>query len=157
MASFNRIIMMGNLTRDPESKTLPSGQSVCRLGLACNRSFKNRQNGNLTQEVCFIDVDVWGPQAETCQQYLGKGRAVLIEGRLKLDTWEQDGQKRSKHSIVAERVTFLGGAGDEANQQDSSSAQDDFVSLGAAPVSSRATGEVNLKSQPKPFDDDLPF
>lgn len=157
MASYNRIILMGNLTRDPEYKTLPSGQNVCRLGLASNRSFKNRQTGTVTQEVCFVDVDVWGAQAETCQQYLTKGRPVLIEGRLKLDSWEQDGQKRSKHSIVADRVTFMQGAADEAGSHDSSTAQDDFASAASAPVATRATGEINLKSQPKPFDDDLPF
>ena len=157
MASYNRVILMGNLTRDPEYKTLPSGQNVCRLGLASNRSFKNRQTGSMTQEVCFIDVDVWGAQAESCQQFLAKGRAVLVEGRLKLDSWEQDGQKRSKHSIVADRVTFLQGAPDEASSHDSSTAQDDFVATTMAPSLSRATGEINLKGQPKPFDDDLPF
>jgi single-strand DNA-binding protein len=156
MASFNRVILMGNLTRDPEYKALASGQNVCRLGLACNRSFKNRQTGAVTQEVCFIDVDVWGAQAESCQQFLTKGRAVLVEGRLKLDSWEQDGQKRSKHSIVADRVTFLQGPGEEVSS-DNSSAQDDFSAAAATPSMSRATGEVNLKSQPKPFDDDLPF
>ncbi len=158
MASYNRVILMGNLTRDPEYKTLTSGQNVCRLGLACNRSFKNRQTGSMTQEVCFIDVDVWGAQAESCQQFLAKGRAILVEGRLKLDSWEQDGQKRSKHSIVADRVTFLQGPNDEAGNHDSSSAQDDFAAASVAPVSSsRSSGEVNLKGQPKPFDDDLPF
>lgn len=155
MASYNRIIMMGNLTRDPELKNLASGQSVCRLGLACNRTFKNRQTGSVTQEVCFIDVDVWGVQAEHCQQYLQKGRSVLVEGRLKLDSWDQDGQKRSKHSIVAERVTFLqGGQSEEAG--DSSSAHDEFAATGVA-SSARGAGEVNLKNQQKPFDDDLPF
>jgi single-strand DNA-binding protein len=157
MASFNRVILMGNLTRDPEYKSLTSGQNVCRLGLACNRSFKNRQTGAVTQEVCFIDVDVWGAQAESCQQFLTKGRAVLVEGRLKLDSWEQDGQKRSKHSIVADRVTFLQGPGEESASSDNSSAQDDFTAAASGPSFSRATGEVNLKSQPKPFDDDLPF
>lgn len=108
MAGYNRIIMMGNLTRDPEYKQLSSGQSVCRLGLASNRQFKNRQTGMMVQEVCFVDIDVWGPQAESCNQYLQKGRLVLIEGRLKLDTWQDtDGNRRSKHSIVADRVTFL--------------------------------------------------
>jgi len=108
MASFNRVIMMGNLTRDPDYKQLSSGQAVVRLGLASNRQFKNKQTGTMVQEVCFVDVDVWGPQAESCRQYLSKGRAILIEGRLKLDTWqESDGTKRSKHSIVADRVTFV--------------------------------------------------
>jgi len=108
MADYNRIIMVGNLTRDPDHKLLPSGQSVCRLGLASNRQFKNRQTGAMVQEVCYVDIDVWGPQADSCKQYLQKGRAILIEGRLKFDTWEdQNGQTRSKHIIVADRVVFL--------------------------------------------------
>jgi single-strand DNA-binding protein len=108
MASYNRVVMVGNLTRDPEYKQLPSGQAVCRLGLAVNRSFKNKQSGNAVQEVCYIDVDVWGAQADSCNQYLKKGRPVLVEGRLKYDTWQdQQGSTRSKHSIVADRVLFL--------------------------------------------------
>jgi single-strand DNA-binding protein len=111
MAGYNRVVLVGNLTRDPEHKQLPSGQSVCRLGLATNRQFKNRQTGSMVQEVCYIDIDVWGPQAESCRQYLQKGRPVLVEGRLKFDTWEdQNGQTRSKHSIVADRVVFLSSA-----------------------------------------------
>ena len=108
MASYNRVIMIGNLTRDPDYKQLASGQAVCRLGLASNRQFKNRQTGDMVQEVCYVDIDVWGPQAESCRQYLQKGRSILVEGRLKLDTWQdQEGQNRSKHSIVADRVVFL--------------------------------------------------
>lgn len=113
MAGYNRIVLVGNLTRDPDYKQLTSGQPLCRLGLATNRQFKNRQTGAMVQEVCYIDIDVWGAQAESCRQYLQKGRSVLIEGRLKLDTWEdQNGQSRSKHSVVADRVVFMGaGAG----------------------------------------------
>jgi len=108
MASFNRIIMIGNLTRDPDYKQLTSGQAVCRLGLASNRQFKNKSTGSMVQEVCYVDIDVWGAQAESCRQYLQKGRAVLVEGRLKLDTWEDpQGQTRSKHTIVADRVVFM--------------------------------------------------
>lgn len=109
MASYNKVVLIGNLTRDPEYKQLGSGQAVCRLGLAVNRQFKNRQTGSLTQEVCYIDIDVWGAQAENCKQYLSKGRPVLIEGRLKYDSWkdEQNGQMRSKHSISADLVQFL--------------------------------------------------
>lgn len=115
MASYNRIILMGNLTRDPEHRMLPSGQGVCRLGLATNRQFKNRQSDQLVQEVCYIDIDVWGAQAESCRQYLQKGSPVLVEGRLKYDTWQdQNGQNRSKHSIVADRVTFVGSRGASA-------------------------------------------
>lgn len=121
---YNRVLLIGNLTRDPEYKQLSSGQAVCRLGLAVNRQYKNRQNGENVQEVCFIDIDVWGPQAESCRQYLQKGRQVLIEGRLKQDTWEdQSGQTRSKHGIVAERVMFLS-AGQQADSLNANTTQE---------------------------------
>lgn len=117
MASYNRVILAGNLTRDPEYKQLNS-QGVCRLGLAVNRQFKNRQTGDTVQEVCYIDVEVWGPQADSCRQYLQKGRPVLVEGRLKLGTWQDnDGQNRSKHSVVADRVVFLTAAGTNAEAE----------------------------------------
>jgi single-strand DNA-binding protein len=116
MASYNRVVMIGNLTRDPDYKQLASGQAVCRLGIATNRQFKNRQTGSMVQEVCYIDIDVWGAQAESCRQYLQKGRPVLVEGRLKFDSWEDpNGQTRSKHSIVADRVVFLA-AGAQAEE-----------------------------------------
>ena len=171
MASFNRVIIMGNLTRDPEYKQLASGQAVCRLGLACNRQFKNRQTGEMVQEVCFVDIDVWGYQAESCNQYLSKGRNILVEGRLKLDTWQDDsGQRRSKHSIVADRVTFLSNAatdnvmGATSLQNDAAPAQaapvEPSVSVDTAPAKTPAkkakTGEVDFKDQ-EPFEDDLPF
>lgn len=117
MAGFNRVILIGNLTRDPDYRQLSSGQGVCRLGLATNRQFKSKQTGNVIQEVCYVDIDVWGAQAESCRQYLQKGRSVLVEGRLKLDSWEDpNGQKRSKHSIVADRVVFLGSSSAETEQ-----------------------------------------
>jgi len=134
MASFNRIILIGNLTRDPEYKQLSSGQAVCRLGMATNRQFKNKQSGSMVQEVCYIDVDVWGPQAESCRQYLQKGRPALVEGRLKYDTWEDNnGQNRSKHSIVADRVVFLssGQAAEMAGDE-----KDFGMESSAAPMSS---------------------
>ncbi len=119
MAGYNRIIIVGNLTRDPELRQLPSGQSVCRLNIATNRQFKSRQSGEMVQEVCFIDVDVWGPQAESSSKFLQKGRSVLVEGRLKLDSWQdQEGKARSKHSIVADRVVFLSAGGAAAEQSD---------------------------------------
>jgi single-strand DNA-binding protein len=176
MASYNRIIMMGNLTRDPEFKQLNTGQNVCRFGLASNRQFKNKQTGTMSQEVCFVDVDVWGPQAETCRQYLQKGRGVLVEGRLKLDSWQdQEGNRRSKHSIVAERVTFLG-TGAQADDSDEVAGGDfvparpeDQEKKSAAPADdtvkpkrekhSKQTGpagEVDFKDQ-RPFEEDLPF
>lgn len=111
MASFNRIIIVGNLTRDPDYKQLNTGQATCRLGLASNRQFKSNKTGTMVQEVCYVDIDVWGPQAESCKQYLQKGRAILVEGRLKFDSWkDMEGNTRSKHSIVADRVVFLASA-----------------------------------------------
>jgi single-strand DNA-binding protein len=157
MASYNRVILVGNLTRDPEFKQLPSGQAVCRLGLATNRTFKNRQTGAATQEVCFIDVDVWGSQGENCHKYLQKGRSVLVEGRLKLDSWEQDGQKRSRHSVVADRVTFLQVGQEEGAGYDGRSSAEDDLSSSRSSSAQSATGEVDLSAQQKPFEDDLPF
>lgn len=111
MANFNRVIMVGNLTRDPELRQLPSGQNVCRFGLASSRQYRNKQTGDMVQDVCFIDTEVWGLQAENCKQYLAKGRPVLVEGRLKFDSWQApDGSPRSKHLIVADRVVFMAGA-----------------------------------------------
>lgn len=122
MASYNRVVIMGNLTRDPDYRQLPSGQGICKLGLAVNRQFKNKQSGAMVQEVCYIDIEVWGAQAESCRQYLQKGRPVLVEGRLKFDTWEdQAGGTRSKHSIVADRVLFLGNSAGAESDMDMSS------------------------------------
>ena len=108
MAGFNRVILMGNLTRDPELKYLPSNTAVCEFGLAVNHRYRDR-DGNQKEEVCFVDVTAWGRQGETINQYMTKGRQILIEGRLKLDQWTgQDGQKRSKLSVVALNFQFIG-------------------------------------------------
>ena len=108
MASFNRVILMGNLTRDPEVKYISTGKAVAELGLAINESYRNKAGENVEQ-TCFVDVTVWDRQAETCGQYLSKGSPVLVEGRLQLDQWEnQQGEKRSKLRVRANRVQFLG-------------------------------------------------
>ncbi len=187
MAGFNRVILIGNLTRDPDYRQLASGQAVCRLGLATNRQFKNKQTGTMVQEVCFVDVDVWGAQADSCNQYLQKGAAVLIEGRLKFDTWQDnDGQKRNKHSIVADRVTFLSSAmsaqsddfsSDKVENGNGAKPKNSQTSRAAAPqqgpqtgaaqpvqngqnnnmqANPTSSGEVAFKDKP-PFEDDLPF
>ena len=108
MASFNRVILMGNLTRDPELRYTPSGTAVCEIGLAVNDRRRN-PDGEWVEETTFVDVVLWSKTAETCNQYLSKGAPVLIEGRLKLDTWEQEGQKRSKLRVVGEKMQMLGG------------------------------------------------
>lgn len=187
MAAFNRVIIIGNLTRDPEYRNLASGQAVCRLGLATNRQFKNKQTGSMVQEVCYIDVDVWGAQAESCRQYLQKGRPVLVEGRLKLDSWDdQSGQKRNKHSIVAERVVFLSNGATAENHFGAQSFEDESAAVQLNPnnpverdllaqlekaqtrvkaskvkkeedlKSAPATGEIDFQDEP-PFEDTLPF
>ncbi|MDP2921328.1 MAG: single-stranded DNA-binding protein [Candidatus Omnitrophota bacterium] len=107
MASLNKVFMMGNLTRDPELRYVPSGAPVATFGLAVNRTYVT-QHGDKKDEVCFVRVVVFGKQAESCSQYLTKGRPVFIEGRLQYRAWEQDGQKRSTLDIVADRVQFLG-------------------------------------------------
>jgi single-strand DNA-binding protein len=110
MASFNRVILVGNLTRDPELRYTPSGTAVCDIGLAVTDHVKSA-GGAWTDETTFVDVTLWARTAETASEYLRKGSPVLIEGRLKLDTWEtNDGQKRSKLKVIGERTVFLGTA-----------------------------------------------
>lgn len=110
MASFNKVILMGNLTRDVEVRYTPSGTAVSEVGLAVNDRRKDA-SGNWVDETTFVDVTLWGRQAEVAGEYLSKGSPVLIEGRLKLDQWEKDGQKRSKLRVVAENMRMLGGKG----------------------------------------------
>ncbi len=108
MANYNRVILMGNMTRDPQLKYLPNNTAVCEFGLAVNRNWRDRE-GNQREEVCFVDLAAFGRQGEVINQYMSKGRPILVEGRLKYDTWTgQDGQKRSKHSIVVDNVRFVG-------------------------------------------------
>ena len=106
--SFNQVILMGNLTRDPELRQTPTGQNVCSFSLALNRSYKG-SDGNWTEATDYIDIVAWGPLGERVAQYLSKGRPCLVNGRLQSRSWEQDGQKRSKVEVVAQDVTFLGG------------------------------------------------
>lgn len=112
--SFNQVILMGNLTRDPELRQTPNGQNVCSFSLALNRSYKG-SDGNWQEATDYIDVVAWGPLGERVAQYLSKGRPCLVNGRLQSRSWEQDGQKRSKVEVVAQDVTFLGGPGDGGN------------------------------------------
>ena len=111
MASFNRVILMGNLTRDPEMRYLPSGLAVSDIGLAVNDRKKNSA-GDWVDEVTFVDITLWGRQAEIACEYLAKGSPALVEGRLKLDTWETDGQKRSKLKVIGEKIMFVGSRGE---------------------------------------------
>ena len=108
MASLNKVILLGNLTRDPDLRSLPSGQAVCELGLAVGRRYVNN-SGQEVEETCFVDIVVWGRSATNCKQFLEKGSQVLVEGRLQLDQWEDrnGGGKRSRLRVVAEQVQFM--------------------------------------------------
>jgi single-strand DNA-binding protein len=108
MASFNRVILVGNLTRDPELKYIPSGTAVAEIGLAVNDRRKG-PNGDWIEETTFVDVTLWARTAEVASEYLSKGSSVLIEGRLKLDSWEKEGKKFSKLRVVGETMQMLGG------------------------------------------------
>jgi single-strand DNA-binding protein len=106
MTSFNKVILLGNLTRDPEVRYTPNGSAVASFAIAVNRKYK--QGDDTKEEVSYIDIVVWGKQAESCGQYINKGDSVLIEGRLQQRRWEtEDGQKRNKVEVVAERVNFM--------------------------------------------------
>jgi single-strand DNA-binding protein len=109
MASFNQVILLGNLTRDVELRHTPGNQAVANIGLAMNRQYQTRE-GERREETTFVDCEAWGRQAEVMAQYLAKGRPVFIQGRLKLDTWQdQQGQNRSKLKVVVENFQFVGG------------------------------------------------
>lgn len=109
--SVNQVVLMGNLTRDPELRQTPSGQSVVSFSLALNRSYKD-QSGEWVEATDYIDVSAWGPLAERVAQYMTKGRRALVQGRLQSRSWEQDGQKRTKVEVLANDVTFLDGRGE---------------------------------------------
>ncbi len=154
--SFNKVFLMGNLTRDVELKTLPSDQSVAKIGLAVNRKFKTRDGEN-REEVTFIDCEAWGRTAEVMNQYLSKGRPVFIEGRLKLDQWQdKEGQKRSKLKVVVENFQFVdsaGGGGGSGGSGDSSSSRQ---AVGA--TSDSHSGSATSSEQHQPVsEDDIPF
>lgn len=151
--SFNQVILMGNLTRDPELRQTPNGQNVCSFSLALNRSYKG-SDGNWQEATDYVDVVAWGPLGERVAQYLSKGRPCLVNGRLQSRNWEQDGQKRSKVEVVAQDVTFLGGGqgGDGGYQGGDSS--------GAAskPASKKKDDVVIEDIGDEPINlDDIPF
>jgi single-strand DNA-binding protein len=141
MGSMNRVFLMGNLTRNPEMRQTPSGTPVVDLGLAVNETFKNKA-GESVESVCFADIVVWGRQAEACQQYLAKGSAVMVEGKLQFEQWQTtEGQKRSKLKIRANRVQFLGRPRKEQ---------------ATAPIGTPAP-EAEVQLQPADVADDTPF
>jgi single-strand DNA-binding protein len=143
MAAFNKVILIGNLTKDPELRYSPKGTAIAKIGLAVNRTWTN-EAGEKKEDVTFVDVDVFGRTAENVGQYCRKGKPILIEGRLKLDQWEdkQTGQKRSRLGVVAETVQFLGSRSDS----ESTTPQQSSV----APAAPKTSSET-------PQEDDVPF
>lgn len=149
MASYNKVILMGNLTRDPELQYLPSGTAVAKFGIAVNRVYNDRQSGERKEDVCFVDITAWARQAEVCNEYLRKGNPVFLEGRLNFNSWEtDDGQRRSKLDVVAERVQLVGGRQDG----DGGGAYDQ-----AAPASASPSSEFSGEAGSSTTDDDIPF
>lgn len=151
MASFNKVLLLGNLTRDPEVRYTPKGTAVTEIGMAVNRVY-TAESGEKREEVTFVDVTLWGRTAEVAGEYLKKGRPVFIEGRLQLDSWDdkQTGQKRSKLKVVADGMQLIGGrpggGGGDADE-------------GSGPSrSSRSSAPPPAKSAPaQPDDDEIPF
>jgi single-strand DNA-binding protein len=153
MANFNKVIVAGNLTRDPELRYTPKGTAVARLGMAINRSWKN-ETGETKEEVTFVDIDAFGRQAEVVAQYLKKGRPILVEGRLKLDQWEDKNthQKQSKLKVILESFSFLDSRGADAGGGDSPRPRP--AAPAQAPSSSPAPAEPDA---PPAEEDDVPF
>lgn len=141
MANFNKVMLMGNLTRDPELRYTPKGTAIARLGIAVNRRWTG-EGGEQREETTFVDVDAFGKQAETLGQYMKKGRPIFIEGRLRLDSWEdkQSGQKRNKLGVVLENFQFLGSGQGRADD------------AGDAPRPRTESAEAS-----PPEEDDVPF
>jgi len=163
MANLNKVLLIGNLTRDPELRTLPSGMAVCNFGMAINRNFTDRE-GNRREETTFVDVECFGKQAETISQYMNKGRGIFVEGRLKLDQWETPaGEKRSKLRVSLENFQFVGG---RAEGEESTNSENRFA---ATPKDSpvlqvdedskvpASTSENDVASKAGLEEDDVPF
>lgn len=167
MSSFNKVMIMGNITRDIELRYTPKGTAVTDLGIACNR-VRMGDDGNKIEEVTFVDVTLWGRQAELANQYLGKGRGVFIEGRLHMDTWtdQQTGKQRSRLKVVGENMQFVGGSGgggQQRPQQQAPQQQQQPQGGSPAPQQQYQAPPQQQGGSPAPMgsfdadDDDIPF
>jgi single-strand DNA-binding protein len=156
MANFNKVILAGNLTRDPELRYTPNGKAIAKFGLAINRNWTT-ETGEKKEEVTFVDIDSFGRQAEVISQYLKKGRPVLVEGRLKLDQWDdkQSGQKRSRLGVVLESFSFL----DSGNRGDAGAPSDAPRPRSAPAAASAVTAPAagGAEDSGGPSEDDVPF
>ena len=157
MASFNKVILLGNLTRDPEIRYTPKGSAVCDLGIAMNRQY-TLENGERREEVTYVDVVLWARLAEIAAEYLKKGRPVFIEGRLQLDTWDdkQSGQKRSKLRVIGETMQMLGsrtGGGGGGGAAPGDASEEDRPARATTPPPRPAAATAPAE----PDDDEIPF
>ena len=169
MASFNKVILMGNLPRDPELRVTAGGLSICKLGLAVNRVYTTK-DGERREETTFVDIDAFGKQAEVISKYMRKGRPIFVEGRLKFDQWESEGQKRSKLGVILDKFEFLGGRDDDAGGQSGGgyeksspparsapATSDSVASASAAVASTPAAPAANFSNDNDTLDEDVPF
>ncbi len=164
MANFNKVILAGNLTRDPQLSYLPSNTPVAEFGLAINRKWKG-QNGEMREETCFVDCSCFGKQAETLNQYMSKGRPLLVEGRLQFQQWTaKDGTKRSKLKVIVEQFQFLGGGGGGggARRSEESSAREGQSypapeSAAPEPAAPPPAADFQESGPPAPADSEIPF
>jgi single-strand DNA-binding protein len=154
MANINRVTITGNLTRDPELRTLPSGNSVCSLRVACNGRRRNAQTQQWEDVPNYFDVTVWGAQGENCSKYLAKGRGVAIDGRLQWREWGEEGAKRQAVDIVAENVQFLGGRDDAGGGNGNGFSSSVRASESDVPID---TGDFERTPVSAAADDDIPF
>ena len=175
MANLNKVMLIGRLTRDPETRHTSGGNSVTNFGLAINRSYRKKDSDELVEETTFVDVEAWGKTGETFARYMKKGRQAYVEGRLKLDSWEKDGQKRSKLTVVMEEFQFLdsgqgGGPGSSgsgssaggeapARRREPARAAQVEGHAGGAPASAGGGGDLPDTPQDDyaKFDEDIPF
>ncbi|HWI22090.1 MAG TPA: single-stranded DNA-binding protein [Baekduia sp.] len=161
--NINRVVLTGNLTFDPELRSLPSGMSVCKLRVACNTRRKDGASGEWVDKPNYFDVTVWGAQGENCARYLAKGRPVAIDGRLEWQEWQDKdtGKNRSKVEIIADSVQFLGGRDDNAGQGGGAQQQGGFTPRSDVPADTSDFAAAPVGGNPAPpappADDDIPF
>ena len=155
MASLNKVLLIGNLTRDPEVRMMSSGRPVCNFGLALNRNYKDAE-GNKKEEVTFVDVECYGPRAEAIGRFFTKGRSIFVEGRLKLDQWEsKEGEKRSAIRVVLDNFEFVdAGKSDSGSSIPTRSAQTEQQTVKPTPS---AAPDQTLPSSEPDLDEDVPF
>ncbi len=147
MPNFNKVYLMGNLTRDPELRATPSGTAVCQFGMAVNRIYNNSA-GERQEETTFVDIEAWGRQAETVSKYVSKGHPLFVEGRLKLDTWEnKEGEKRSKMKVVLENMQLISQKGEGGGYSQAPQARE---AAPAAPAAAPAQKSEDIE-------EDVPF